>query len=105
MSNQHTLIALNWLMPVLQDVFDDLTHLLQQPSEQVNWIAVEQTLHQISGALVIAHQRPLASLSSILERTCVAIDKGILANRYQTDIIHSVSLLRYELQQLQQTQQ
>lgn len=105
MSNQHTLIALNWLMPVLQDVFDDLTHLLQQPSEQVNWIAVEQTLHQISGALVIAHQRPLASLSSILERTCVAIDKGILANRYQTDIMHSVSLLRYELQQLQQTQQ
>ncbi len=108
MSNQHSLIALDWLMPVLQDVFDDLMCLLQQsdsPNNKVDWVVIEQKLHQVSGTLSLALQPMLANLASTLEKTGKKIAKGELAKNHQADMTQSVVLLWYELKQFQYTQQ
>ncbi len=104
MSNQHSLIALDWLMPVLQDTFDKLTGLLQQRNGVVDLPAVADSLHQISGALTLAQQKYLAMLAAVLEKACTAILNEKLPSQYQPDIEKSVVLLYYELRQFQQIQ-
>ena len=86
MSNQHSLIALDWLMPVLQDTFDKLTGLLQQRNGVVDLPAVADSLHQISGALTLAQQKYLAMLAAVLEKACTAILNEKLPSQYQPDI-------------------
>lgn len=104
MSNQHSLIALDWLMPILQDTFDKLTGLLQQRNGVVDLPAVADFLHQISGALTLAQQKYLAMLAAVLEKACIAILNEKLPSQYQPDIEKSVALLYYELRQFQQIQ-
>lgn len=105
MSKQRTLIALDWLMPVLQDVFNDLGNLLLSHDEPTNWSAIAQSLHQISGALTLTNQRLLSTLASRLEQTAIAIDNDELAENHLTAISQGVALLRYEIEQLQRKQQ
>lgn len=104
MSNQHSLIALDWLMPVLQDVFDKLTGLLQQRNGTIDLPAVADALHQVGGALTLAQQKYLAMLANVLEKACHAILNETLSLDYQSDISQSVALLYYELKQFQQIQ-
>lgn len=103
MSNQHSLIALDWLMPVLQDVFDKLTGLLQQ-RDNVDLPEVAVSLHQVAGALTLAGQKHLAKLANVLEQATLAIVNEELSPEYQPEIGQSVALLYYELRQLQQIQ-
>lgn len=103
MSNQHSLIALDWLMPVLQDVFDKLTALLQQ-RDNVDLPAVAEALHQIAGALTLAQQKHLAKLASVLEQATNAMANEELSLQYQPELGQSVALLYYELRQFQQIQ-
>lgn len=105
MSKQRTLIALDWLMPVLQDVFSELGRLLQPHSQPTNWVAIVQSLHQISGALTLTNQSLLALLASRLEQTAIAIEQGELSKQHLVAIGQGVTLLRYEIEQLQRTQQ
>jgi len=53
MSKQRNLIALDWLMPVLKDVFGELNQLLQRHDAQPAWQLIGQHLHQITGALAL----------------------------------------------------
>lgn len=105
MSKQRTLIALDWLMPVLQDVFDELGRLLQSRNQPTHWQAIAQALHQINGALTLTNQRLLATLVNRLEKTALAIDHGTLPKCHVSDIEQGVNLLRYEIEQLQRKQQ
>lgn len=105
MSKQRTLIALDWLMPVLQDVFDDLGRLLQSSDQATDWSAIAQALHQVSGALTLTNQRLLATLATRLEQTAKAIDNEELANNYLPAVQQGMALLRYEIEQLQRKQQ
>lgn len=105
MSKQRTLIALDWLMPVLQDVFDELGRLLQSQDEAKNWLTIAQGLHQISGAMTLTNQRLLAELANRLEQTATAIDNEELATTQLGALQQGIGLLRYEIEQLQGKQQ
>jgi chemosensory pili system protein ChpA (sensor histidine kinase/response regulator) len=107
MSKQRNLIALDWLMPVLQDVFGELNQLLQQHDTQntPDWQLVAQHLHQITGALALVNQPMLSTLAKTLETAALAINKQQLPAVYLTHLTQAVLLLQFELQQAQAQQQ
>lgn len=113
MSKQRTLIALDWLMPVLQDIFDEQNELLQQDETQTDWHLFGQALHQVSGALMLTNQHLLAKLAGTLELISERLLDGSLAEdlvlsngqTVKKNLIQAVHLLQYELQQLQRKQQ
>ena len=113
MSKQRTLIALDWLMPVLQDIFDEQNYLLHRDDVPMDWESLGQSLHQVSGALTLTNQYLLAELAGALEQVSDVIAKGEIADgsvfengqTAKKNIIQAVHLLQYEIQQLQRKQQ
>lgn len=105
MSKQRNLIALDWLMPVLKDVFGELNHLLQQYDAQPAWQLIGQHLHQITGALALANQPALSKLAKTLDKTTIAIQQETLSPQYFSQISHAVRLLQFDIEQVQAKQQ
>lgn len=105
MSKQRNLIALDWLMPVLKDVFGELNQLLQRHDAQPAWQLIGQHLHQITGALALANQPALSKLAKTLDKTTIAIQQETLSPQYFSQISHAVSLLQFDIEQVQAKQQ
>ncbi|PKZ69292.1 hybrid sensor histidine kinase/response regulator [Moraxella osloensis] len=105
MSKQRNLIALDWLMPVLKDVFGELNQLLQRHDAQPAWQLIGQHLHQITGALALANQPALAKLAKTLDKTTIAIQQETLSPQYFSQISHAVRLLQFDIEQVQAKQQ
>jgi len=105
MSKQRNLIALDWLMPVLKDVFGELNQLLQRHDAQPAWQLIGQHLHQITGALALANQPALAKLAKMLDKTTIAIQQETLSPQYFSQISHAVRLLQFDIEQVQAKQQ
>ena len=105
MSKQRNLIALDWLMPVLKDVFGELNQLLQRHDAQPAWQLIGQHLHQITGALALANQPALSKLAKTLDKTTIAIQQETLSPQYFSQISHAVRLLQFDIEQVQAKQQ
>ena len=105
MSKQRNLIALDWLMPVLKDVFGELNQLLQRDDAPPAWQLIGQHLHQITGALALANQPALAKLAKTLDKTTIAIQQETLSPQYFSQISHAVRLLKFDIEQVQAKQQ
>lgn len=105
MSKQRNLIALDWLMPVLKDVFSELNQLLQRHDAQPAWQLIGQHLHQITGALALANQPALSKLAKMLDKTTIAIQQETLSPQYFSQISHAVRLLQFDIEQVQAKQQ
>lgn len=105
MSKQRNLIALDWLMPVLKDVFGELNQLLQRHNAPPAWQLIGQHLHQITGALALANQPALAKLAKTLDKTTIAIQQETLSPQYFSQISHAVRLLQFDIEQVQAKQQ
>ena len=105
MSKQRNLIALDWLMPVLKDVFGELNQLLQRHDAQPAWQLIGQHLHQITGALALANQPVLSKLAKTLDKTTIAIQQETLSPQYFSQISHAVRLLQFDIEQVQAKQQ
>ncbi|ATW71262.1 Hpt domain-containing protein [Moraxella osloensis] len=105
MSKQRNLIALDWLMPVLKDVFSELNQLLQRHNAPPAWQLIGQHLHQITGALALANQPALAKLAKTLDKTTIAIQQETLSPQYFSQISHAVRLLQFDIEQVQAKQQ
>lgn len=105
MSKQRNLIALDWLMPVLKDVFGELNQLLQRHDAQPAWQLIGQHLHQITGALALANQPALSKLAKTLDKTTIAIQQDTLSPQYFSQISHAVRLLQFDIEQVQAKQQ
>lgn len=105
MSKQRNLIALDWLMPVLKDVFGELNQLLQRHDAQPAWQLIGQHLHQITGALALANQPVLSKLAKTLDKTTIAIQQDTLSPQYFSQISHAVRLLQFDIEQVQAKQQ
>ena len=105
MSKQGNLIALDWLMPVLKDVFGELNQLLQRHDAQPAWQLIGQYLHQITGALALANQPALAKLAKTLDKTTIAIQQETLSLQYFSQISDAVKLLQFDIEQVQAKQQ
>ena len=105
MSKQRNLIALDWLMPVLKDVFGELNQLLQRHDAQPAWQLIGQHLHQITGALALANQPALSKLAKMLDKTTIAIQQETLSPQYFSQISHAVKLLQFDIEQVQAKQQ
>nr|WP_224053285.1 Hpt domain-containing protein [Moraxella osloensis] len=105
MSKQRNLIALDWLMPVLKDVFGELNQLLQRHDAQPAWQLIDQHLHQITGALALANQPALSKLAKTLDKTTIAIQQETLSPQYFSQISHAVRLLQFDIEQVQAKQQ
>ena len=105
MSKQRNLIALDWLMPVLKDVFGELNQLLQRQDTQPAWQLIGQHLHQITGALALANQPVLSKLAKTLDKTTIAIQQETLSPQYFSQISHAVRLLQFDIEQVQAKQQ
>ena len=105
MSKQRNLIALDWLMPVLKDVFGELNQLLQRQDTQPAWQLIGQHLHQITGALALANQPALSKLAKTLDKTTIAIQQETLSPQYFSQISHAVRLLQFDIEQVQAKQQ
>ena len=105
MSKQRNLIALDWLMPVLKDVFGELNQLLQRQDTQPAWQLIGQHLHQITGALALANQPALSKLAKTLDKTTIAIQQDTLSPQYFSQISHAVRLLQFDIEQVQAKQQ
>ncbi|MFW2176922.1 MULTISPECIES: Hpt domain-containing protein [unclassified Moraxella] len=105
MSKQRTLIALDWLMPVLQDVFDELNRLLQHDEKPMPWAEIGQALHQITGALKLSNQALLAKFSDILEQVVLGLEQQSLTGLELFELKQAVLLLQHEITQLQSKQQ
>jgi chemosensory pili system protein ChpA (sensor histidine kinase/response regulator) len=105
MSKQRNLIALDWLMPVLKDVFGELNQLLQRHDGQPEWQLIGQHLHQITGALALANQPALSKLAKTLDKTTIAIQQETLSPQYFSQISHAVKLLQFDIEQVQAKQQ
>ncbi|ELA09747.1 CheA signal transduction histidine kinase [Moraxella macacae 0408225] len=113
MSKQRTLVALDWLMPVLQDIFEEQNRLLKRDDEPMDWTALGQSLHQVSGALTLTNQALLAQLAGSLELASLALARGELTEHLafkneqaaKQTLSQAIQLLRYEIQQLQRKQQ
>ena len=105
MSKQRNLIALDWLMPVLKDVFGELNQLLQRHDAQPAWQLIGQHLHQITGALALANQPALSKLAKTLDKTTIAIQQETLSPQYFSQISHAVRLLKFDIEQVQAKQQ
>lgn len=105
MSKQRNLIALDWLMPVLKDVFGELNQLLQRHDAQPAWQLIGQHLHQITGALALANQPALSKLAKTLDKTTIAIQQETLSPQYFSQISHAVKLLQFDIEQVQAKQQ
>ena len=105
MSKQRNLIALDWLMPVLKDVFGELNQLLQRHDTQPAWQLIGQHLHQITGALALANQPALSKLAKTLDKTTIAIQQETLSPQYFSQISHAVRLLQFDIEQVQAKQQ
>ena len=105
MSKQRNLIALDWLMPVLKDVFGELNQLLQRDDAPPAWQLIGQHLHQITGALALANQPALAKLAKTLDKTTIAIQQETLSPQYFSQISHAVRLLQFDIEQVQAKQQ
>lgn len=112
MSKQRTLIALDWLMPVLQDIFDEQNQRLQQDDTPMDWNLFGQSLHQVSGALMLTNQDLLAKLANTLERVGERLADGSIKENFilkngqtiKKNLIQAMHLLQYEIQQLQRKQ-
>ena len=105
MSKQRNLIALDWLMPVLKDVFGELNQLLQRHDAPPAWQLIGQHLHQITGALALANQPALSKLAKTLDKTTIAIQQETLSPQYFSQISHAVRLLQFDIEQVQAKQQ
>ena len=105
MSKQRNLIALDWLMPVLKDVFGELNQLLQRHDAQPAWQLIGQHLHQITGALALANQPALSKLAKTLDKTTIAIQQETLSPQYFSQISHTVRLLQFDIEHVQAKQQ
>lgn len=105
MSKQRNLIALDWLMPVLKDVFSELNQLLQRHNAPPAWQLIGQHLHQITGALALANQPALSKLAKTLDKTTIAIQQETLSPQYFSQISHAVRLLQFDIEQVQAKQQ
>jgi chemosensory pili system protein ChpA (sensor histidine kinase/response regulator) len=105
MSKQRNLIALDWLMPVLKDVFGELNQLLQRDDAPPAWQLIGQHLHQITGALALANQPALSKLAKTLDKTTIAIQQETLSPQYFSQISHAVRLLQFDIEQVQAKQQ
>ena len=105
MSKQRNLIALDWLMPVLKDVFGELNQLLQRHNAPPAWQLIGQHLHQITGALALANQPALAKLAKTLDKTTIAIQQETLSPQYFSQISHAVRLLQFDIEHVQAKQQ
>lgn len=105
MSKQRNLIALDWLMPVLKDVFGELNQLLQRQDTQPAWQLIGQHLHQITGALALANQPALSKLAKTLDKTTIAIQQETLSPQYFSQISDAVRLLQFDIEQVQAKQQ
>ena len=105
MSKQRNLIALDWLMPVLKDVFGELNQLLQRDDAPPAWQLIGQHLHQITGALALANQPALAKLAKTLDKTTIAIQQETLSPQYFSQISHAVRLLQFDIEHVQAKQQ
>uniref|UniRef100_UPI0037350BEB Hpt domain-containing protein n=1 Tax=Faucicola boevrei TaxID=346665 RepID=UPI0037350BEB len=113
MSKQRTLVALDWLMPVLQDIFDEQNCLLKRDDEPMDWTALGQSMHQVSGALTLTNQPLLAQLATSLEMASLAVSRGELTEHLsfkneqvaKQTLSQAIQLLHYEIQQLQPKQQ
>ena len=105
MSKQRNLIALDWLMPVLKDVFGALNQLLQRHNAPPAWQLIGQHLHQITGALALANQPALSKLAKTLDKTTIAIQQDTLSPQYFSQISHAVRLLQFDIEQVQAKQQ
>ena len=105
MSKQRNLIALDWLMPVLKDVFSELNQLLQRHNAPPAWQLIGQHLHQITGALALANQPALSKLAKTLDKTTIAIQQKTLSPQYFSQISHAVRLLQFDIEQVQAKQQ
>ena len=105
MSKQRNLIALDWLMPVLKDVFGELNQLLQRDDAPPAWQLIGQHLHQITGALALANQPALSKLAKTLDKTTIAIQQDTLSPQYFSQISHAVRLLQFDIEQVQAKQQ
>lgn len=105
MSKQGNLIALDWLMPVLKDVFGELNQLLQRHDAQPAWQLIGQYLHQITGALALANQPALSKLAKTLDKTTIAIQQETLSLQYFSQISDAVKLLQFDIEQVQAKQQ
>ena len=105
MSKQRNLIAFDWLMPVLKDVFGELNQLLQRQDTQPAWQLIGQHLHQITGALALANQPALSKLAKTLDKTTIAIQQETLSPQYFSQISHAVRLLQFDIEQVQAKQQ
>lgn len=104
MSNQHSVIALDWLNPVLQRVFGELAQMLASREPSIDVELASDRIHEVTGALRLINQLELAKLSETLEQVVTAIHQGELNDSYFANVNQSISLLQYELKQLQQTQ-
>ena len=105
MSKQRNLIALDWLMPVLKDVFNELNQLLQRHNAPPAWQLIGQHLHQITGALALANQPALSKLAKTLDKTTIAIQQETLSPQYFSQISHAVRLLQFDIEHVQAKQQ
>ena len=105
MSKQRNLIALDWLMPVLKDVFGELNQLLQRHNAPPAWQLIGQHLHQITGALALANQPALSKLAKTLDKTTIAIQQETLSPQYFSQISHAVRLLQFDIEHVQAKQQ
>ena len=105
MSKQRNLIALDWLMPVLKDVFGELNQLLQRHDAPPAWQLIGQHLHQITGALALANQPALSKLAKTLDKTTIAIQQETLSPQYFSQISHAVRLLQFDIEHVQAKQQ
>lgn len=112
MSTQRTLIALDWLMPVLQDEFDLIERTLQSRQffeaahdASIDWPVITQALHQMAGALTLTNQPALALLATKLEEVAIAVSEEAIQPASAYAILQGSRLLRYEIGQLQRKQQ
>lgn len=112
MSTQRTLIALDWLLPVLEDEFSAIEQRLQTRflsdvarDEAIDWQGVGHALHQVAGALTLVNKPLLAKLGATLEQLVAQMAERSVTSGEIYAVVQGSRLLRYEIAQLQSKQQ